>query len=109
MKKYLQQWATGMLVALMIVLLGTADALAQDRTVSGSVKSSDDGEALPGVSVMVKGTTMGTVTDGDGVFQLSVPEGAVLVVSFVGFKTQEYEVVTRTQIEVTLEVDVTNL
>ncbi len=67
MKKYLQLQATGMLVALIIVLLGTVDALAQDRTISGSVKSSDDGQALPGVSVMIKGTTMGTVTDGDGI------------------------------------------
>jgi TonB-linked SusC/RagA family outer membrane protein len=120
MKKYLQLWATGqkvpgtqfwkyMLTALMIVLLGTVDALAQERAVSGTVKSSDDGEVLPGVSVLIKGTTNGTVTDSDGKFQISVSEDAVLVVSFVGFKNQEIQVGSRSTIDVTLEIDVTNL
>lgn len=109
MKKYLHLKAAGMLVALMIVLLGSTDAWAQDRTVSGSVKSSDDGEALPGVSIVVKGTTNGTVTDADGKFQIMVPDGAVLVMSFVGFRNKEIEVGSLTQIDVLLDIDVTNL
>lgn len=109
MKKYVQLRATGMLVALMIVLLGTVDARAQERTVSGSVKSSDDGQAMPGVSILVKGTSLGTTTDADGNYQIMVQEGAVLVVSFVGYKNQEIEVGSRTKIDITLEVDVVSL
>src|SRR6186713_3334046 len=97
MKKYLQLRVTGqeapgtqrwryVLVALMMVLLSTANAWAQDQTISGLVKSSEDGEALPGVSLLVKGTNIGTVTDAEGHYQLKAPTGAVLVVSFVGFK-----------------------
>lgn len=119
MKKYLQPRATDikvsarswryMLVACMMVLLGSIDALAQERTITGTVKSSEDGEALPGVSILVKGTTIGSVTDRDGNYQLTVPEGAVLVVSFVGFKSQEIAVNSQTKIDVTLETDVTSL
>lgn len=108
MKKYLQLRATGMLVALIMVLMGTVDARAQ-ATVSGSIKSSEDGQAMPGVSILVKGTSLGTVTDADGKYQISVPEGGVLVISFVGYKNQEVEVGSRSEINVTLEVDVVSL
>ena len=57
-------------------------AMAQ-RTVSGKV-TDDTGEALPGVNVVIKGTTTGTTTDLDGNYRLSVDEGATLVFSFVG-------------------------
>ncbi len=66
---------------------GVAGAAAQ-RPVSGTV-TDENGAALPGVTVQVKGRTEGTVTDGNGHFQLDVPEGGVLVVSFVGYQTQE--------------------
>jgi TonB-linked SusC/RagA family outer membrane protein len=66
---------------------------AQDRTVSGKVTSKDDGTPLPGVTVMVKGTTVGTQTDVEGTYKISVPaEGKVLVFSFVGMRTQEVEI-----------------
>src|SRR5436190_13378643 len=118
MKKYLQLRATGqkapgtqswryILVALIMVMLSSIDALAQEHTVSGSVKSADDGQALPGVSILVKGTTRGTVTDADGNYQITAPESAVLVMSFVGFRNQEIEVGSRDKIDVMLEVDVT--
>ena len=55
--------------------------------ITGSVID-ESGEALIGVSVLVKGTTLGTVTDLDGNFTLEVPTGAILVVSYVGYKTQ---------------------
>ena len=75
-------------------------ALAQ-RTVSGRV-TDDTGEGLPGVNVVIKDTTLGTTTDLDGNFTLSVEEGATLVFSFVGFETQEVEVGARTVIDVSL-------
>ncbi len=76
---------------------------AQQRTVTGTV-TGVDGEPLPGVTVVVKGTTIGTVTDGNGEFSLNVPADAgTLQVSFVGMQAQEIPVAGRTNIAVTLE------
>lgn len=84
----------------MMSLLVIASAVAQ-RTVSGTV-TDDSGEGLPGVNVLIKGTTDGTQTDIDGNFRLSVEDGTTLVFSYVGFETQEVEVGTRTRIDVTM-------
>lgn len=66
---------------------------AQDKTVSGKVTSKDDGTPLPGVTVMVKGTTVGTQTDVEGMYKLSVGKDAkFLVFSFIGMKTEEREI-----------------
>ena len=85
-------------------------ALAQDRTVSGKVTSADDGQPLPGVNILVKGTTSGTITDLDGDFTLSVPsDGTILVFSFIGFESQEVEVGSRSILNVALLSDPTQL
>ncbi|MEP0985548.1 TonB-dependent receptor [Ekhidna sp.] len=75
-------------------------AMAQ-RTVSGKV-TDDTGESLPGVNVVIKGTTTGVTTDLDGNYRLSVDDGATLIFSYVGFETQEIQVGARTTIDVTL-------
>uniref|UniRef100_UPI0032177E3F SusC/RagA family TonB-linked outer membrane protein n=1 Tax=uncultured Draconibacterium sp. TaxID=1573823 RepID=UPI0032177E3F len=73
-----------------IAFLGMLMAEAQVKPITGTVTSSEDGSGIPGVSVSVKGTTIGTVTNIDGVYTLNVPEDAkILVFSFVGMKTQE--------------------
>ena len=75
----------------------------QQKSVSGKVTDSS-GSPLPGVSVVVKGTTTGVITDANGNFSLStVPENAVLQFSFVGMKVQEVAVGMKTSINVTLE------
>ena len=75
--------------------------MAQTKEVSGEVTSAEDGGAIPGVSVSVKGTTIGTVTDMDGVFRLKVPQGSkTLVLSFVGMKTQEIELGNQSKVNV---------
>ena len=85
-------------------------AFAQDRTVSGKVTSAEDGSAVPGVNVVVKGTTIGAVTDLDGNFKLSVPaEGETLIFSFIGFVAQEVEISTRSVIDIQLASDVQQL
>ena len=68
-----------------------------------------EGNPLPGVTVMEKGTTNGAITDMDGKFELEVEDNAVLVVSFLGYKTVEVEVGNQTNIKITLEEDVTSL
>ncbi|WP_114780685.1 vWA domain-containing protein [Botryobacter ruber] len=74
--------------------------------VTGKVTSTADGKPLPGVSVQVKGTQTGTVTDKQGKYKLSVPENRkVLVFSFIGYKTKEVNIGTRTEVNVKLETD----
>ncbi|MCK6617842.1 MAG: SusC/RagA family TonB-linked outer membrane protein [Cyclobacteriaceae bacterium] len=83
---------------------------AQERTVSGRVTSTEDGSALPGVNVVVKGTATGTVTDADGRYTISVPSsGGSLVFSFIGLQTQEVPIGERSVVDVSLALDVTQL
>jgi hypothetical protein len=75
-------------------------------TVIGTVISSDDNTPLPGVNVVVKGTSTGTVTQGDGSFSLTVTDNnAVLIFSFVGYTLQEVPLNGRDNLKITLEVD----
>ena len=80
-----------------------------DRTISGKVKGVD-GEALPGVSIIIKGTTKGMATDVDGNFQISVPDNqSILIFSFVGYESQEIDAGNKTSLEVILKADVKSL
>lgn len=83
-----------------IVLSTPEDVLQQQKTVSGKVTDSS-GTSLPGVTVVVKGTTKGTITDADGFYSLSnVPDDETLVFSFVGMKSQEIPVAKKTTINI---------
>jgi len=97
------------LLKLLVLLLASAPAYAQN--VTGRVTNSADGSALPGVSVVVKGTTTGTTTDGDGTYTLSVsdPANSTLVFSFIGFATQEIALGNKTTVNVTLVEDISQL
>ena len=78
----------------------------QQPAVSGTV-TDESGQPLPGATVVVKGTTQGTVTNADGEYSLSnIPDDATLVFSFVGMRTEEVAVGSQTSIDVTLEADV---
>ncbi len=83
------------------ILMVVSSGLFAQNIVTGNVKD-DTGQSLPGVSVVVKGTTTGTVTDIDGKFSLSAPGNATLVFSFVGMLTKEIAVANQRKIEVTL-------
>ncbi len=88
-------------------VLGTSFAYAQ-RTVSGTI-TDENGQGLPGVSVVVKGTTTGTTADLDGKYSLSTPNGATLVYSYVSYISQEVSVGTRSIIDLQMQPDVTQL
>jgi len=81
-------------------------ALAQGRNVSGKVTSSDDGSGVPGVNILEKGTSNGTVSDADGNYRISVGDNATLVFSFVGYATQEVAVGAQSTVNVTMASDV---
>lgn len=82
---------------------------AQDIQVKGTVVSGSDNFPLPGVNVVVKGTTMGVITDIDGNFTISVPSDATLAFTYVGFKSQEVAVNGQTTLNVILEEDMETL
>ncbi|MEO1254122.1 MAG: carboxypeptidase-like regulatory domain-containing protein, partial [Bacteroidota bacterium] len=75
--------------------------LTAQRTVSGKV-TDDAGEPLPGVNVVIKGTTTGVTTDLDGNYRLSVEDGATLVFSYIGFDTQEIAVGARSTVDLSM-------
>jgi TonB-linked SusC/RagA family outer membrane protein len=92
-----------------LLMLHFAVVQAQERLVSGTV-SDESGAALPGVNVVVRGTSTGTTTDINGRYSLSVSSGtATLVFSFIGYASQEVEVANRTTIDVRLATDVQEL
>ncbi|AKQ47744.1 TonB-dependent receptor [Rufibacter radiotolerans] len=82
-------------------MIRSASLFAQDFTLTGTV--SDKAEPLPGVSVVVKGTTKGTATDVNGKFSLNVTPGDELVFSFIGYKTQVVPYTNQKQLAVNLE------
>ena len=96
-------------LTLLFLLVGTAGAFAQ--TVTGKVTSAGDGNPMPGVSILLKGTSSGTSTDVDGKFSLNVsdPTNAVLVISFIGYATQEVAIQSRTTVDVLMNEDVSQL
>jgi TonB-dependent starch-binding outer membrane protein SusC len=86
----------------------TLYAVAQDAVVSGKVID-DTGMSMPGVNILVKGTTLGTTSDINGDYSLAAPKNGTLVFSFIGYTTQEIAVNNQTTINVTLQTDVTTL
>src|SRR5690606_4845814 len=78
-----------------------------DFEITGKVTDVADGFALPGVNVLVKGTSIGTTTDADGTYRLNAPDGNVtLVFSFIGYTTQEVSANSRSVIDVQLTADI---
>jgi TonB-linked SusC/RagA family outer membrane protein len=99
-----------LLMNLCFLLFTVMQVFAQDRTVGGTVTSQDDGQPLPGVSVKVKGTTVGTQTGPDGRFTVKVPSGSTaLQVSYVGYNPQEVALTSSNVISIILVGDVKTL
>ena len=97
-----------MIALLLVALAGVLKA--QERTITGKVTSTEDGSPLPGVSVVLKGTKKGTVTNGDGKYALTFSaKGGTLVFSFIGLTTQEVVIGMKSVIDVTLTMDVQRL
>ena len=93
-------------ILLAFLLFAVSQGAFAQKTITGKVTSSEDGLGMAGVPVVVKGTTIGTATDINGAFTLSVPNDAqTLVVSFIGMKTVELPIGTQTVFNVTLAPD----
>lgn len=87
-----------MLLLLFLLFAGTA--AAQDIRITGKVTSATDGSAVPGVSIVIKGTTRGTTSDLNGGYELNAPADATLLFTFMGMQSQEIPVTNRKQINV---------
>ncbi|MCF0073626.1 SusC/RagA family TonB-linked outer membrane protein [Dyadobacter sp. CY261] len=90
---------------LLFLLFLSWTGFAQDLTIKGKVQSADGN--LPGASILIKGTSRGSTTDANGDFTLSTPANATLVVSFIGYKTTEIPVGSKTVFDIMLESDAT--
>ncbi len=94
-------------ISLLLVFLGFIGlqvVFAQTRQITGVVTSGDDGTSIPGVSVVVKGSTLGTITDMDGKFTLKVPQGAkTLSVTFVGMSATEVALTSASNYKIVMQ------
>jgi TonB-dependent starch-binding outer membrane protein SusC len=90
------------------LLLSQLTVQAQSQLVRGKVRDAS-GQPLPGVNVVLKGTTFGTTTDSDGAFSIEAKSSDVLTISFIGLKTQEIAVGSRSNIDIQLEEDTATL
>lgn len=98
------------LTFLILLFVLTCGTLLAQIEVTGNVVSQQDGSPLPGVAVVIRGTTTGVITDLDGNYALTVPDAdAILVYTFVGMQTSEVVVGDQTTIDVVLEIDVFGL
>ncbi|MRR22243.1 SusC/RagA family TonB-linked outer membrane protein, partial [bacterium] len=94
----------------LFVFTGTVALMAQTVTISGTVTSADDGLPIPSVSVTVKGTTLGTLTDAAGRYSITAPAGATTITyTFVGMKTVTETISGRTAINVVMQTDMLGL
>ena len=97
------------LIYVLCIGISLKAAVAQDTEVSGQISAEEEGP-LPGVNVLVKGTTVGTVTDIKGNYSISVPSGQnTLVFSSIGFVTQEVAISNRSTVNVELVPDIQSL
>lgn len=104
------KYLCSLIVVMLLVSETSAGKPGKDITVTGKVTSSADGSSLPGVNILVKGTTNGTTTDGDGAYTISVGSSdATLIFSFIGFASQEITIGNRTNIDVILVEDASQL
>ncbi len=98
-----------LLICIGVILLSTGLLGAQDKVISGKVTDAQTREPLPGVSVFLKGTTTGTVTDINGAYQLTASEGSTIVFQAVGLLNQEVIIGTQATINIQMKEDVSEL
>lgn len=92
-------------ISVLILTLGYLQVPAQQRSITGTVKDLS-GSTMPGVSVVVKGTSNGTVTDSDGAFSINANPDETLVFTFIGYKREEILIAQQTRLDITLSEDV---
>lgn len=90
-------------ILILLMFIVALPLMAQESRITGRVTDAQTGEALPGTTVKIEGTTTGTITDMDGNFTINAESGDVLLASFVGFETQRVTVGNQTTLNIALE------
>ena len=103
--RLLSTWRIAPLILAFFLLQSVCTFAQTTQPISGTVVSSEDNQGLPGVSIGVKGTSAGAITNAEGQFQLQAASDAVLVVSYIGFSAQEVPVNGQSNITITLRPD----
>ncbi|MCC9137593.1 SusC/RagA family TonB-linked outer membrane protein [Pontibacter silvestris] len=103
--KHLSGWKVALMLLAILLLQGVCSFAQSTQPINGRVVSSENNQGLPGVSIGVKGTANGAITDAEGNFTLQAASDAVLVVSYIGFTAQEVPVRGRSNITVSLTPD----
>lgn len=99
-----------LLLLFAFILVGTSGLWAQSRAVTGKITSKEDGLGLPGVNVVVQGTTRGTTTDAEGNFKMDLAASDnALIVSFIGYKTQAIAIGSQTTFSIVMESEASQL
>ena len=93
----------------LLLLIGIAGLNAQEIGVSGKIISEDESLPLIGVNILIKNSSVGTITDIDGNYSLQAPADAVLVFSYTGYSTQEIDVAGRSTIDFSMAQDIASL
>jgi TonB-linked SusC/RagA family outer membrane protein len=110
---YLRKSGSQKYLVLPMILLSlfflSAQVIAQESQIKGKVVAASDNTSLPGVSIVIKGTTQGTVTNADGDYQISAPSDGILTYSFIGMETQEIEISGRNVINISMLDETTGL
>lgn len=102
-------WKIFAFCACIFLLTTSLRCYAQTRTIEGKITDASDGSAVTGANIVVKSTNRGTISDIDGAFELAVNQGETLVISFIGYQTQEVLVQSQTFVPVTLEATASSL
>ncbi len=105
----LKKFITSTAMLAFLLFWGMSTAMAQNGTVRGTIVDASDGSPLPGATVLVKGTSNGTVTDMNGKFSIQVQGNATLVFSYVGYETQEVSVKPNSTVNIKLKPSAANL
>jgi len=105
----LKHLSTKLLMLAAIVFCGVTAAFAQGGTVTGKVTDASDGSSLPGATVVIKGTTQGTVTDINGMYSIEVTPDQVLEFSYVGYAPQSVTVQPNTTVNIALQLSAQSL
>ncbi len=105
----LKKFFTSTTMLVLLFFMGISTAMAQSGTVQGTIVDATDGSPLPGATVLVKGTTTGTVTDMNGKYSIKVNGNTVLVFSYVGYLSQEVAVKPNTTVDIRLKPSASNL
>lgn len=98
-----------MALLLSVFMMQSGFAQEQSQFITGNVKSADDGMGVPGATIAIEGTKTATSTDFDGNFKLEAKTGNVIVISFMGFKTQRVTIGAQKAITVTLQTEAADL